>query len=234
MAKGSLEKIKRFFFSKKTMVFYNFSYDDYSPLYGSEEGLVFEELQPESVSELLPILELQACSETIFAPIFDVNESVERMNRGERCFFSKTDGKMTNYIWFCPNEKFIPEIQCTLKIHPGEVYVYNAYAVPEHRGRNSHNFVHDCARLKLIKAGFKREIIARMVWNARADHVLRNKLHARPIGSVTVGFFLSFRYVIRDVEGVELIDEAGTFEFYTKLFQKIKNILKTPVAAVSH
>jgi hypothetical protein len=85
----------------------------------------------------------------------------------------------------------------------------------------------------MIKAGFTREIIARMGWNARADHVLK-KLNARALGSVTVGFFLSFRYVIKNFDGFELIDEAGAFELYRKLFQKIKNILKTPGAAASH
>ena len=212
------------------MVFHDFYYEGFAPRYGTEKGFVLEELQPEIVSELLPVLDLQSRNETLFTPIFDVNESVERMNRGERCFYLKANGKTTNYVWFCPNDKYIPEIQCTLKLRPGEVYVYNAYAVHECRGKNFHVFVHDCARSRMIKAGFNREIIARMGWNARADHVLK-KLNARAIGSVTVGFFLSFRYVIRNVESVELIDETGPFELYRKLFQKIRDIWKTPGAA---
>jgi hypothetical protein len=233
MVQDLLKKMKRFFFSQKTMIFYDFYYEGFAPRYGSEKGLVLEELQPEIVSELLPVLDLQSRNETFFTPIFDVNESVERMNRGERCFFVKANGKMTNYVWFCPNDKYIPEIQCTLKLRPGEVYVYNAYAVPECRGKNFHVFVHNCSRSRMIKAGFTREIIARMGWNARADHVLK-KLNARALGSVTVGFFLSFRYVIKNFDGFELIDEAGAFEFYKKLFRKIRNILKTPVAEASH
>jgi hypothetical protein len=233
MVQDLLKKMKRFFFSRKTMIFYDFYYEGFAPRYGTEKGFVLEELQPEIVSELLPILDLQSRNETFFTPIFDVNESVERMNRGERCFFLKANGKMTNYIWFCPNDKYIPEIQCTLKLRPGELYVYNAYAVPEYRGKNFHVFVHDCARSRMIKAGFTREIIARMGWNARADHVLK-KLNARALGSVTVGFFLSFRYVIKNFDGFELTDDAGPFELYRKLFRKIKSILKTPGAAASH
>lgn len=215
--------MKRFFFSKKTMVFYDFFYDNYSPLFGHDEGFVCEELRPERVSELVPVLDEQARCETLFVPIFDINGSIERMNRGERCFFSKADGEMINYMWFCPNEKYIPEIQCTLKVRPGEVYVYNAYVVPGHRGKDLTVSVYEFARSRMVRAGFTREIIARMDWNARTDHILRNKLHARPIGSVTVGFFLTFRYVKRDYEGFELIDEAGPFEFYKKLFRKVKN-----------
>ena len=216
------------------MVFHDFYYEDFAPRYGSEEGFVLGQLRPENVSELLPVLDLQSRNETLFAPIFDINASLARLNRGEQCFFSRANGKLANYIWFCPNDKHIPEIQCTLRLRPDEVYVYNAYVIPEYRKKNINVLVHDFARSRMIEAGFNREIIARMVWNTRADYVLQEKLGARAIGSVAVGFFLSFRYVIRNVEGVELIDEAGPFEFYKKLFLKIKNILKTPGAAASY
>jgi hypothetical protein len=52
--------------------------------------------------------------------------------------------------------------------------------------------------------------------------------------SSTVGFFLSFRYVIRNVESVKLIDETGPFELYRKLFQKIRDIWRTSEGEVSH
>jgi GNAT superfamily N-acetyltransferase len=208
-------------FSSKTMVFYDFSYDRFAPgCSPSQDGLIVRQLHPEEVVALTEILYQQAKKETLFEPAYNVKDAADRVLQGEYCFVCEEDGKIVGYLWFCPTKRYIPEIQSTLKLQPGEVYVYNAYVLPEHRGRDIIPGLYKAARSLLAENGFKREIIARLNWNQSSESVL-NKVDAVVIGDVTVGFFLTFRYVHQRCTAINLVHQGSSIEFYKKLFRKV-------------
>lgn len=227
MFRNTLNKMSRYVFSCKTMVFYDYSYDRFIPGYvPPQDGLIVRQLGPEDASVLDEILRLQASKETLFEPAFGVADALERLQQGEYCFACEYGGNVVGYLWFCSTSKYIPEIQSTLVLEPREVYVYNAYVVPAFRGRDIVPRLYRVGRSLLADRGFKREIIARMNWNQSPERVLSNKVNAIAIGDVSVGFFLTFRYVQQRCRSINLISQGSPFEFYKKLFSKISQHLR--------
>ena len=227
MFRNTLNKIIRYVFSCKTMVFYDYSYDRFIPGYVSpQDGLIVRQLGPEDVSELAEILRLQASKETLFEPAFGVADARARLQQGEYCFVCENGGNIIGYLWFCSTSKYIPEIQSTLVLEPCEVYVYNAYVVPDFRGRDIVPRLYKVGRSLLADRGFKREVIARMKWNQSPERVLSNKVSAVAIGDVSVGFFLTFRFVQQRCKSINLVSQGSPFEFYKKLFSNISGYLR--------
>ena len=222
MFRNTLNKISRYIFSCKTMVFYDYSYDRFIPGYvPPQDGLNVRQLGSEDVSELAEILRLQASKETFFEPAFGVADARARLQQGEYCFVCENGGNIIGYLWFCATSKYIPEIQSTLVLEPCEVYVYNAYVVPDFRGRDIVPRLYKVGRSLLADRGIKREVIARMKWNQSPERVLSNKVNAVAIGDVSVGFFLTFRFVQQRCKSINLVSQGSPFEFYKKLFNKI-------------
>jgi GNAT superfamily N-acetyltransferase len=222
MVRDMLEKIGRCLFSSKTMVFYDFSYNRFVSGYEPpQDELVVKQLTPESCGLFGEVLRLQNQKETIFQSTYGMEEARERLRQGEHCFVCEDSGKIVGYLWFCPIEKYIPEIQSSLILQSDEVYVYNGYVVPEFRGRDIMPRLIKTGCSEFAKAGLDRQIGARMSWNQATERVLSRKVDTELIGTVRVGFFLTFRYMISTCKSMTLVNESSPFEFYMKLRRKL-------------
>lgn len=207
-----------YLFSRKTMVFYHLSLNRFVSGYEPpQDGLVIKELTPETCDVLGEVLGMQGRRETVFQPTYGVGGVRERLGQGERCFVCQESGKILGYLWFCPKEKYIPEISAKLILQPGEVYTYNGYVVPESRGKDIAQRLNRVGFSEFSRMGFERVIMARMSWNQAIERVLTKKLDTEVIGSVSVCFLLTFCYTVRNCPGLSFVGAPSLFEFYRKL-----------------
>jgi hypothetical protein len=75
--------------------------------------------------------------------------AVKRFEAGHHWYVSieQTTGRLTNYRWASMTSAFIPEINRTVLLKQGEVYLYDLYTLPEFRRRRieavSRQFIYD-------------------------------------------------------------------------------------------
>jgi len=220
MVRNMVKKIGRYLFSSKTMVFYDFSYDNFVYRHEPPNEFIFRELQPDDYSKFSTFLNFQREAEAVFKPIFTLDDTVARLSNGEYCYICECDDKIIGYVWFAVDRKYIVEIQSTLHLGPTEVYMYNGYVLKEARRHNIVSRLLDVGRKGLIARGFTREITATMSWNYPAAGVLM-KSNFKVVGRATMGFFLTRRYMISTCKGMTLVNESSPFEFYMKLRRKL-------------
>lgn len=59
----------------------------------------------------------------------------QRLDRGDNICVAYRNSDILSYCWITFNQILVDEIQMTLKIKDHEVYLYDAYTKPEHRGK---------------------------------------------------------------------------------------------------
>lgn len=59
----------------------------------------------------------------------------QRLDRGDNICVAYRNSDILSYCWIAFNQILVDEIQMTLKIKDKEVYLYDAYTKPEHRGK---------------------------------------------------------------------------------------------------
>ena len=223
---GVLRRIARFVFSRTTMVFYEYHYNNRDAWRPPQDGSIFRALVlPSDHGKLSELLALQRDSEPVFKPI-DMQEAARRLQKGEVCYIGENQGKIVGYSWFAKQEKYIPEIESTICLGPQDLYLYNSYIVKAYRRQNIVGGNINAARADLIPQGFTREITATMNWNKAAAGSLM-KLNFRVAGTVTAGYFLTLRYMINGCRDIAFRNETGIFGFYRKLFRKFSTFLRS-------
>lgn len=65
----------------------------------------------------------------------DAEEAPARMERGERCFGTWSDGRLVSTRWLATGTTRIEPLGRTVELQPGDVYIYGVFTAPEHRGR---------------------------------------------------------------------------------------------------
>jgi ribosomal protein S18 acetylase RimI-like enzyme len=65
------------------------------------------------------------------------NQALIRLEAGHHWYLSieKQSGRLANYRWASMTSAFIPEINRTILLKPGEAYLYDLYTLPEFRRR---------------------------------------------------------------------------------------------------
>lgn len=58
-----------------------------------------------------------------------------RLGRGERCFLALHQGRVVSYCWFSQARVGIEEVDLTVVVQPDEAYLYDAFTLPQWRGR---------------------------------------------------------------------------------------------------
>lgn len=219
-----LRRIVRFVFSRTKMAFYEYHYSNPDPWQPPLDGFTFRALElPSDYDELSELFALQRGSEAVFKPI-GTEEAMRRLQVGEVCYIGENRGRIVGYSWFAKGEKYIPEIESTIRLGPTDLYLYNSYILKDYRRQNIVGGNINAARKDLIPRGFAREITATMDWNKAAGGSLL-KLNFRVAGTVTAGYFLTFRYMINGCTGIAFRNETGLFGFYRKMFSKFKAFL---------
>jgi hypothetical protein len=217
-----LRRIGRYLFSRTTMVFYEYPYDNPDPWHFAQDGFVFRPLAlPADHDRLSEILALQADREPVFRPI-GMEEAARRLQRGEVCYVGEDQGRIIGYSWFAMKEKYIPEIESAILMRPGDLYLYNSYILKDYRRQNIVGGNIHAARKDFIPRGFTREITATMNWNKAAGGSLL-KLKFRVAGTVTTGYFLTFRYLKNGCRDIAFRNETGVFGLYRKLFRRFRD-----------
>lgn len=216
-----LSKVTRYMFSQDTMMLYEQSIEDVASMdIRCAEGLLCRELLPGDRGTFAKLLRTQMRRETLFQPVFDMEDVDERVARGERCFVCEDRERIAGYIWFSPHEKYILEIKVTLRLREGDVYAYNAYVDEEYRGRNITPSILVEACRALLPAGFKRLLLLAMDWNENTHRTLK-KAKFLCKGNLTAGYFATFRFAINACGDIGTLNNAGPFELYGKFFRKI-------------
>ncbi len=219
-AVSTLRRIGRYIFSRTTMVFYEYHYNNPSPWSCPRNGFVFRPLaMPSDHDSLSEILAIQEGTEHVFRPI-DVEEAARRLEEGEACYIGEDAGRIVGYSWFAKGEKYIPEIESTIRLRPSDLYLYNSYILKDYRRRNIVGGNVDAARKDLVPRGFTREITATMKWNKAAGGSLL-KAKFQVAGTVTAGYFLTFRYMINGCGNIAFRNETGMFGLYRKIFRRL-------------
>ena len=187
-------------------------------------GLIFRELRPGEWRGIEDILATQKAAETVFRPAFDADEACERLRNGGYCFVCEDKGRIVGYTWFAAPEKYIMEVQSTLRLKEGQAYAYNAYVAKKYRGGNIFRDLLITGARVLHFRGFTGGVAAAISWNG-ATRAILPKVAFSEIGRVTVGYFFTIRYMTNTCRGVSLVTNAGPFEFYRKLFRKLSAAL---------
>lgn len=216
-----LRRIARFVFSRTTMVFYEYHYSNPDTGQPPQDGFTFRALElPSDHGELSELFALQRDSEAVFKPV-GTEEAMRRLQKGEACYIGESQGGIVGYSWFAKGEKHIPEIESTICLGSKDLYLYNSYILKSYRRQNVVGGNINAARKDLIPRGFAREITATMEWNKAAGGSLA-KLNFTVAGTVTAGYFLTFRYMINGCRDIAFRNETGIFGFYRRMFSKFK------------
>lgn len=217
---GILRRIGRYIFSRTTMVFYEYRYNNANPWSSPHNGFVFRPLAlPADYDRLSEILAVQGDTEPIFRPV-EMEEAARRLEKGEACYIGEDKGRIVGYSWFAKQEKYIPEIESTILLRPSDLYLYNGYILKDYRRRNIVGGKMDAARKDLVPRGFARKIAATMAWNKAAEGSLL-KAKFQVAGTVTAGYFLTFKYMINGCRDIAFRNETGVFGLYRRFFRKL-------------
>jgi len=217
-----IKKVSRFICSQEQMVFYDYLYDNFTYKEEVRKEFVFRPLASGDYEEFSSFLALQRDSEPIFKPSFDLKEAMERLNNGEICHICENMGRIVGYSWFTKTEKHIPEIGVTVSPGPHGLYLYNSYVSKSNRRKNVLGGNISTPGKNFLRDGFSRVITCVMVWN-KPSRAAVQKLNFKIAGRVTVGYVLTFRYMINTCRHITFLNNAGPFEFYTKLWNKLRN-----------
>jgi len=224
-------KVLRHIYSRKSLIIYEYTMHGLaSSILEPVDGLVCKELRPEEWKGIEEVLAMQRAAETIFEPAFDAAEAYERLRDGGYCFVCEDKGRIVGYTWFAAGEKYITEIQSTIRLKEREVYAYNAYVARSYRGNNIFRDLLITGARALYLRGFTGGLAAAMVWNG-ATRAILPRVAFSETGRVTVGYFLTIRYMINTCRGISFVSSVGPLEFYKKLFRKLSTVLSRVGAA---
>jgi len=221
---GFLRKVKRYMFSRHTMIFYDYSMGDLASLdWKSREGLIFRELSSLDYDALEALLAAQGTEEPVFQPPFDMAEAARRILMGGHCFICEDKGRIAGYAWFATHECYIPEVQATIRLKDREVYGYNAYVGRKYRGQRVIECLWVASARSLYDRGFHWGIGAGMSWN-RTIHRVFSAIRFSRKGYLSAGYILTLPYMVNTCKGLTFIDRPRRLEFYRKLFLRFETV----------
>jgi hypothetical protein len=94
------------------------------PIYNAGVDVSFGILEPDQVDAYLG-----------FRSGTTRQEVERRMHRGDRCFVSWHEGNIVDACWTCTSSVYVPYMKRVLRVPDGDVYSYDSFTAPSHRGR---------------------------------------------------------------------------------------------------
>lgn len=109
---------------------------DINPYYLIREGLLTDEMTwpelatdfPGSMLEKDDIPAVAACTNWVTVDLIH-----DRLSKGHLCMVLKCEGKIAGYTW--AEFAGISNVECDFVLRSGEAYLYDAFIVPDYRGR---------------------------------------------------------------------------------------------------
>ncbi len=225
-------KVLHSIYSRKTLIMYKYSMHGLaSSRLEPANGLVFRELRPEEWQGIEGVLATQRAAETVFQPVFNAREAYERLRSGGHCFVCEDKGSIVGYTWFAAGEKYITEIESTIRLKRRQVYAYNAYVARRYRGRNVFRNLLITGARALYPRGFTNGVASAIAWN-RTSRAILHRAAFSEVGRVTVGYFLTLRYMTSTCRSISLERNAGPFELYKRLFGKLSGSLSRGASGI--
>jgi hypothetical protein len=112
-------------------------------------------------------------------------EARRRLERGERCWTARSDGRIVSARWIVTDVDAveIPYLGHRLELTPGQAYVYETFTAPDHRGRSVSGAAGSRLARVLADEGY-RSMLA-VVWPGETAIVRANvKAGYEPIGTI--------------------------------------------------
>jgi GNAT superfamily N-acetyltransferase len=141
-----------------------------------------------------------------YRPERDVAELDRRLAAGMRCFLTLSEGHVVGELWVVTVELWLAQLERLVPLAPDELWVYEAFVIPELRGRNVAT-----VRATLVGERLKNEGYRRLLWlvspHNRPQLGSAAKLGARRLGSagyVRLGPFRRDFVRMRGHPGVQL------------------------------
>jgi hypothetical protein len=124
---------------------------------------------------------------------------LNRLRKKDDCYISRVDGRIAGYIWINYRDKVVTDRGKTIyTIHPDEVYLYDAYVVPEQRGKEIYPLLTEVAGQKIAQQFGKKRIVLDVLYHNTASLNASRKLGQQHIGWLFAGkaFGKRFTFVL--------------------------------------
>ena len=215
-----MRRILRHIYSRKTVFFYEYPLERPTGLEDKSGKYEYVRLSDKYYPQFEELLSLQKKEESVFVPTFTLNDATDRIGSGEFCFLCIDNNEVVGYCWFASKQKYLHEINATINLDDHWIYSYNAYVTKKYRGQNIVNYLFSEACKYLSIHGYTNSISFRMNWNISVQKAMI-KLGFSLIGSFSVGYFLTFRYMINRCGKITIVNHSNPFDFYRKLIRKV-------------
>lgn len=117
------------------------------PVYNAGADVTFGVLEPNDIDSYLH-----------FRPASHRRGIEKRMVHGDRCFVSWHDGEIVDACWTATGTIYVPYLRRFMLIPEGDVYSYDSFTAPSHRGRGIYMARNSFTARTHQAEGFKRSI----------------------------------------------------------------------------
>jgi len=106
-----------------------------------------------------------------------------RLAAGDTCFTARHAGSLASSIWACRSQRWVEALRDIWRVAPGEVYLYDSYTAPAHRGRGLNPSLCLQALAHFRDQGLERATLITEAGNA-ANLRAKQKVGFRPSGRI--------------------------------------------------
>lgn len=131
------------------------------PVVPARVPVTFGRAGPEDIAELAQAMGLSDASDTS-----DATEILSRFAAGKWCYSGRVDGRLATYGWVTFDKEEIGELGLSIRLQPGEAYIWDCGTPPAYRGQRLYP-----ALLSYILAELRAMVLRRVWIGADADNV---------------------------------------------------------------
>lgn len=205
----------QYLYSKNTMHFVRYCFSNVN-FHNLKSG---QSIEIKAVSDPKDELFLQALSEFKYPSILDYSEAEKRFEYGFYCYLGLIKGHPVSYTWIAQDSCYIPYLDGTIILKPGERYEFNAVVNPKYRGQGIYNHLRSMVFDDLKNNHSVQSVIgAHMSWN-KATQRANEKFGVEFLGSVIYGYIGTIRYFYNSVKNVEVVHHGKMLQLYTNLLK---------------
>ena len=185
------------------------------PVPPTPDGITFGELTPDDAAILAPAMDAA-----------DPQAVRERFAAGRRCFVAHVEGEIAAYGWVSQESERIGELERTMRMRPGEAYIWDCATLPSYRRRGLYT-----ALLRHIVATLRGEGLRRLWIGASLDNTPSIR------GFRSAGFRPALRLLYLRVLGLRYNRLAGDAMAPSALVAEAREVLRadreeTPLTTV--
>ena len=116
-----------------------------------------------------------------------------RRQAGNRCFVARHDGKLVAALWVATGRAQVGFLRREIELDPGEIYLFDAYTLPEHRGRHLQPMIVSRTLARFQEEGY-RQALSLIAPHNRPNITVRERAGFRRVGTIGCVILGPFRY----------------------------------------